>query len=350
MLLKYSEQFTSEIGTFLQWWEKSSAQCSITAPRGVNAVTISTIHKSKGLQYPIVILPHFDFSENSQNHNNMWMASPYNGIPYFNVSLTQETPERWSALYEEAQALNYTDSINLAYVAQTRAEKGLYIITGDPYKQNKNGKPKELKSKYPGYLAQFLQPAEHDDLQSIADTVCLGDAGFTNPKTVQDSGSQLVTKIHNAPFSFSNENMALGAQKKSEEQAVGLAVHDYLSQLHDFPATEAAIAQLSIEADERYHEPIRHALRTILNDPTLQPYFTAQAKVMNESVIITQEGEMYRPDRIVFLDNEVMVLDYKTGQVDEKYQEQIDQYILLLKEMGYRNVRGRLLYLAILAS
>jgi RecB family exonuclease len=66
---------------------------------------------------------------------------------------------------------------------------------------------------------------------------------------------------------------------------------------------------------------------------------------MNESAIITQEGEVYRPDRIVFLDDEVMVLDYKTGQPNEKYQKQIDQYMHLLAEMGYRNVQGRLLYL-----
>ncbi|MDR1113267.1 MAG: UvrD-helicase domain-containing protein [Bacteroidales bacterium] len=348
-LLKYNEQFTSEIGAFLQWWEKTGAQCSISAPNGINAITINTIHKSKGLQYPIVILPFSDFRKSNQNRN-IWLANPYGGIPYLNVSLTKKTPERWQPLYEETQALNYTDSINLAYVAQTRAEKGLYIITGDPHAKNDNEMSKTPKAQYPNYLAQFLEAMQlsgcmNETSQPVSDSVCLGDASFSIKKDVRKVNLQPVTKIYNAPFAFSNEDISFDSQKKSEEQTLGLAVHSYLSHLSDFPVTEADIAQLPIECEACYHEPIRNALRTILNDSALQPYFTTQAKVMNESAIITQEGEIYRPDRIVFLDDEVMVLDYKTGQPNEKYQKQIDQYIHLLTEMGYRNVQGRLLYL-----
>jgi len=344
-LLLYKETFTNEISTFLIWWDKIGSQHSIIAPSGINAITISTIHKSKGLQYPIVIMLFSDFVGISQN-SKAWIANPNEGIPYFHVSLTKDTPEKWQTLYEESQALNYTDGINLAYVAQTRAAKGLYIITGDPYKRDRDGNPTEINPKYPGYLNQFLQSSTHTELYPASDTVCLGNPDFLNSKPIQNTDLQAIKQIHHAPFTFSHNDMAWDIHEKSEEQMTGLIVHDYLSHLKDFPATEADIERLIIEEDERYHEPIRHALRTIMNDITLKPYFSAQAKVMNECTIVTQEGEMYRPDRIIFIDHDVMVLDYKTGKPKDIYQKQLDKYIHLLKEMGYKNVHGKLLYLS----
>ena len=90
---------------------------------------------------------------------------------------------------------------------------------------------------------------------------------------------------------------------------------------------------------------LRSVLRKIMNDASLQPYFAPGVEVMNETTIMNCDGQLRRPDRIVFLDDEVMVIHYKTGKENESYQQQLDEYCALLEKMGYENVHGRLLYL-----
>ena len=78
-----------------------------------------------------------------------------------------------------------------------------------------------------------------------------------------------------------------------------------------------------------------------MNDASLRPYFAHHLRVKKEVTIVMPNGEIRRPDRIVFMpDGEVVVIDYKTGQEHELYQEQIDNYCRLLREMGYSKVSG----------
>ena len=86
-------------------------------------------------------------------------------------------------------------------------------------------------------------------------------------------------------------------------------------------------------------------VREIMNDPTLKPYFAPGVMVLNETSILCPNGHLRRPDRIVFMDDEVMVMDYKTGKENDDYQKQLDEYCALLEQMGYKNVHSRLIYL-----
>ena len=71
--------------------------------------------------------------------------------------------------------------------------------------------------------------------------------------------------------------------------------------------------------------------------------FHAQ-KVLNETSILLPNGNLVRPDRIVFLEGRVVVIDYKTGEPHASHKEQIDQYCEAIRAMGYGEVEGRILY------
>ena len=90
---------------------------------------------------------------------------------------------------------------------------------------------------------------------------------------------------------------------------------------------------------------LRSVLRKIMEDESLRPYFAPGVTVLNETSILCPDGQLRRPDRIVFLDDEVMVIDYKTGKENEAYQRQLDEYCALLRQMGYEKVKNMILYL-----
>ena len=71
--------------------------------------------------------------------------------------------------------------------------------------------------------------------------------------------------------------------------------------------------------------------------------------MLKEANLLTESGERRRPDRVVQLDGETVVIDFKTGEPTEaakqKYEAQVGEYVRILQGMGFPNVRGELLYL-----
>ena len=67
---------------------------------------------------------------------------------------------------------------------------------------------------------------------------------------------------------------------------------------------------------------------------------------MNEAPIITENGKTKRPDRIVFKPDHVMIIDYKTGhEHKDEYKTQLAEYQRYLSQMGYKDVRTKILYI-----
>ena len=51
-----------------------------------------------------------------------------------------------------------------------------------------------------------------------------------------------------------------------------------------------------------------------------------------------------RPDRVMMKDGEVIVVDFKFGKKRKAYNTQVKEYMDLLSDMGYENIRGYLWY------
>jgi ATP-dependent exoDNAse (exonuclease V) beta subunit len=148
--------------------------------------------------------------------------------------------------------------------------------------------------------------------------------------------------------SFTPESKQLTYQlfssPSTKEKEIGLFVHDFLSSLTKFPQTFQEIEEMDLAMDEEKKSMVKGALKKIIADKTLKPYFFTEAEVLNEISILKTDGSVRRPDRIVITSDEVMVIDYKTGKENSKYQEQLEEYKSLLIEMGYKNVQGRLVF------
>ena len=135
--------------------------------------------------------------------------------------------------------------------------------------------------------------------------------------------------------------------QQTEQQQVGNIVHAILSQIGTLNEAQKATADFLAEAklEKDVEERVKTLMDSVLNSDEVKEFFNPQYKYKTECEI-TYKGDIVRPDRLVFAPNETWVVDYKTGNHDSGYVTQVQGYMAALKEMGYPDVKGFLLYIS----
>ncbi|MBP1672412.1 MAG: helicase UvrD [Bacteroidetes bacterium] len=351
MFLDQVDQFlknsNGSIQNFIDWWEQNAEKLTLNAPTESNAVTISTIHKSKGLAYPIVIFPFTQYGY-KYTKSDYWIKDEkkVTGLPYSWVQLkNDDVPDSYQYLLESEKRCTALDQLNKLYVVHTRPKDRLYIIT----KEKKAGNYSKfldqfISEHYPENQEDFFQYYYTDNqyyTELPASSQIQKKAHSNNHKT-----DLAVSQVFVSPFTLSSAFLAFDFQKSwNEEQERGIFIHQFLSELKRFPENEAEVEFLIQETPEMYQEYLKKLLIKLITDFEYAPYFKNDLSVLNETSIISTDGTLLRPDRVIFLEDEVVVIDYKTGAPLPKHQEQIDLYCSKLMQMGYQKVVGKLIYL-----
>jgi ATP-dependent exoDNAse (exonuclease V) beta subunit len=131
-VLKFSQKGSGSLSDFLDWWQEKKDSLSLTLPKETDAITITTIHKAKGLEYPIVILPLKSLS-NRSSKTEFWYKNTdkTTEISWVPISINKELEgTRFDIIYQEEKQRQVIDNINIIYVAMTRAREGMYLLRG----------------------------------------------------------------------------------------------------------------------------------------------------------------------------------------------------------------------------
>lgn len=324
-----------DIGGFLEHWERTGGQRSVTPPEHGQAVQVMTIHKAKGLQFPVVIIPEMIMAGRSGAGERHWIA-PGDAVPELPLALVSTGKELKEAeipeLLEE-QELRTLDNLNLIYVAFTRAEQRLYGMisekASDPVSKRlvdyiqANGAAGGLE------LGQRNDPWIRKDPEA---TLVLADVS---------SGDALGSMVlrYEAPADWDPAD-------PDPYRAFGNAVHYILERVSSTDQLDKAIAEavdtgmLSAAAAPK----LAADLKAVLDSPSVRRWFAPGIPVRTEATIITAEGKSLRPDRLIFDGELVRVLDIKTGKPDPAHQDQVRSYMERMVELGHSNVEGALLY------
>jgi ATP-dependent exoDNAse (exonuclease V) beta subunit len=348
VILDFSRKRQVHLGDFIDWWEEHKDNLSIIVPEGVNAIRIMTIHKAKGLEFPVVIYPYADTAR-EKTKNDIWVYLDDKGLPelkaaYLPVSKQMEfTPYRQQ--YHEEMDKCMVDLVNLLYVAMTRPAERIYMLMKYPPKD-----PGDTDS-LPKIISRFLKEIElwkEDDLSYI-----FGKAGKREIIPVKEVKEQVhyreyrpldwsggvLLRFH-APEVWDMEN-----PEKNKEW--GNLFHLVLSKIRYADEKEDVLASLVDDGilDEQNEMLLRYKIDNLFENPEIGRFFKREYEVKTEAEIIRQDGSLYRPDRLVFKGKTVSILDYKTGKPNEKYLSQLRQYSSLLKQMGYHVTGAFLVYL-----
>lgn len=343
--LDYTLENNVDISSFLDWWEFNKEEISISSMEQKNAVKIMTIHKAKGLEFPIVIVPFADWKHKYED--KLWLRASSKISQSFmsNIHLlinynkkVQDTYFHSDLTIEEEKVV--IDNINLLYVAFTRAVENLYIISGKSNRNydllNKIGPEIMEESKRVKDRFTYGVPFQKEDEDRIQDVKFYKiDCLISN---------QWYKKISIRRKSL--EFWKFDKSYRSEKVKWGLIIHRILSDirtLDDVKKTiESYVNSGEIKTEER--EVIKNKIEEIFRIDEVREWFTSDGTVFTEFPIITRGG-ILRPDRVIILGDKVIIVDFKTGEKENEHVSQILKYKSAVKNMGYKKIDSFIFYL-----
>lgn len=339
------------ISDFLNFWDKNAEKFSIPSPEGTNAVRIMTIHKSKGLEFPVVIFPFAEEDYNRKPKDKLWLNAEEQdfGLPKVlidNSSAVEGFGEEAAEVYNQNKQEELLDNINVLYVALTRAEEQLYVISNMNL-SNKGEIPKNnMCSFFINYLGNKGEFAEDKLEYEFGNAAKLSSAKqhVDTSKTIP-----LVSEILNPKnIKIAQREALMWGTHQQEAIEYGNVIHEILSFVKTKNDVDLAITK-SIEnglITFAQKEIVFNTIQEIVNHSELEICFAEGNEVLNEQTIIQKERGTIKPDRMVLTKNkEVLLLDYKTGTHNVKYQQQLENYQTAIELMGYKVTKKALIYI-----
>ncbi|TCJ14731.1 hypothetical protein EZJ19_09115 [Parasulfuritortus cantonensis] len=267
-----------------------------------DTVRMLTIHAAKGLEAPIVFLIKADEERRDRDHLGVLLDWPPAAERPTHFSLYGAGELRGRArdpLFAQEAGLTAREHLNLLYVAMTRAKQAL-IVSG--LAEAKDGT----------WLARLAAALERADLAALPE-MRLGDAAAAaEPAAVAGAEPSL-------PAAGVGQRRVVS----TPEIDFGVRVHRYLELATEGASAAAVRADLGL--DEAAFAPVRAMAETILTGPETRRFF-ASGRGRNEVAYVGADGQIRRIDRLVEYDDEVWVLDYKTGGFSDAYLDQLADY------------------------
>lgn len=339
------------IADFLNFWDNNAEKFSIPSPEGNNAVRIMTIHKSKGLEFPVVIMPFAEEDYSRKPKDKLWLEATELdfGLPKVlidNSAAVEGFGEEAKMVYDQKKQEELLDNINVLYVALTRAEEQLYIISNMNLTSKGEVQPNNMST----FFVNYLDSKGGFDPEQL-------EYEFGSPLKLSTASKHVDTskKIEVVAETLNPKNIKI-AQKEAlmwgthqqESIEYGNVVHEILSLVKTKDdvglAVEKAIENGLINFGQK--ELVYQTIMGIVNHTELELCFEAGNTVLNEQTIIQKEGNTIKPDRMVVNQtNEVYLLDYKTGAHNAKYRKQLENYQFAIELMGYKVVKKALIYI-----
>lgn len=345
-VVDFMSRYGSNIHHFLKWWDKVGPGLSISSPDNIDAIRVITIHKSKGLQFPCVLIPMFDWNFDQSSIEWIETAGFKEKLPK-GVAIPPIVPvkrDNKSTLFDnefkKIARSNIMDSLNKTYVACTRAQYELIIYT-------ENNKELGLQ------LSQFLETCRNNN-NGIAPTPtenCDPDVVYELGKPMLRSDIPALNSDDNAlpdnvesrimpPYSVVSDvdrwkltSPDIIIDVRGTTRWVGEMLHKVMERVRTPKNLRKAFGRALHRGmiTEEEHDEYLALLSKRLADPRVADWFANDNRLMLErSVTIGGNGQK-RPDRVVMKPNgEIIIVDYKFGDRsddnDTKYKRQVAGY------------------------
>lgn len=344
---KISARQGTHLADLLEAWDEKKGKLSVVVPEGIDAIRIMTIHKAKGLEFPVVIWP-MATEALETTFKQLWVDLADDVIPGLPVALLQTGKQMensvYSAQYEKERTSSLLDMINLIYVAFTRPAERLYILTREPGKIDSNN----LSS----LLSRYIESTSIEWIGN-GNTFKRGSDETIQKEHKDLVVSELLSGMISSPWQgrikiARRAPVYWSTDPSKNKQAWGTLIHDTLASIISSKnVAEAVSAQALINhLNEEEKAILQQRIMATVNHELLKKYFSAGFETKPETGILTPEGDVFRPDRVIFSDTETVILEFKTGLPEpEKHRRQLDNYGNLLEQMGYSNIRKLLVYI-----
>jgi hypothetical protein len=150
----------------------------------------------------------------------------------------------------------------------------------------------------------------------------------------------LKLKLHGENY-FSSESQAI--RKRIN---YGKLMHEVFEGINVPSDISIAVRKLVLEGKlaEEESADLEKKVNEMISIPQVADWFKPENKVMKEAGILLPKGVTRRPDRVIFKEGKTTIIDFKFGEENSHYAEQVDQYRMLLFDMGYKDTEAFIWY------
>ena len=372
---------------FLKYWEDENP--SISSPSSGECVRVMTIHKSKGLAFPYVIIP---FVENVTLYKagNHWCTPKFEGTPLagvadgvYDVSLSKSSMRTLFAdEYKIENYLQQVDNLNIVYVAMTRPALGMHLIACIPPDKCLSALDSDDLTQFSDFsqilywfvssgLLKGMKKTSDDesvrfDVGDIVDFSSfrkdeateagdfpMGEYGeYPSIPLNPSAGDEQTDVRERGRLKFSADSIDFFSEEgdagiAASNRIKGVVLHDILSRIYVESDLESSVDEalacgdVTDEESGQILELLRERLKTARSRGWLSD---GRGKVYNETGIIGTDGKIYRPDRVLVDGSNVIIVDYKFGEHYHEYEKKLRKYAELWRKMGDENVTTFLWY------
>ncbi len=387
LVLDFCSRYNPSLHAFLDWWTDNGARQTVGAAATLDAVTVMTVHKAKGLEWDCVHIPFASWPVD-EVRGDVWvemaaveLGEPADRPPVLSLPLSglwERAGEPFRSIYAANAPLELADNLNLTYVAFTRPRRELHVHynpsrgigrvlpailaaphTSDDTPEGLNlpegldengcyalGEPTAPRDKtaetageafpVPPYSVYFRDDTR--EITMVEDVTIGGDADLGTGE--EEVKTQKVNRLAVTP-----EEKALAAAAERGNQLHNILAATIVAADLDRAAAEVgARSRLDAATLESHKQLLRHSME---QSPGAERWFAPGNRVLAERTIyVARSGRSFRPDRlVVYPDGSVDVVDYKfTTETHNEHKRQVAGYMRLLHTMGYTTVRGFLWY------
>ena len=347
--LDYSNKYQTGLNEFVEHFEEKKEKLNIINPQGINAVEIITIHKSKGLEFPVVIYPYANINIHGDLNSKTWIDIKNDDnidLQKSIININKDLEKIDENLYNSYRNKLEVDNINLLYVVLTRAVKELHIIS----EKNLDSKGNENTNYFSGIFISYLK-----NIGIWEDSKMSYEFGDKVNVKSENISSKNITQKQFEVNSRIKQNIIINSKNTdswmndlSEAQEEGNVFHQIMEEIN-------SKKEISIVLNRFYQSGLiglsemkylEEKILQIINHPDIKKYYDDDLVYFNEREIISKKGFVLVPDRLVFLnDTDVVIIDYKTGKENDSHKIQLNKYKSVLEEMNFKVVEKILIYI-----
>ncbi|MCX6301594.1 MAG: UvrD-helicase domain-containing protein [Bacteroidia bacterium] len=356
LVLGFSGSKSADFKSFLEWWETTGKTKSVILPANQDAARVFTIHKSKGLEFRIVILPFISWNLDHKASKSpiLWVkpeGPPFNELGIVPVRYGKALADTiFVGDFNAEKCSVYIDNINLLYVAMTRA---MDAIVGFAPESHDSGeaiagllKDALTSDDNPAGKSGIFLKTNYDAGKKIFEFGVMPENKDKRPeKRNRITGNYIVSRKPEAlRLKLHGENY-FSADRK-EKINYGKLMHMVFESISSSDDIPSAVRRLVLEGMIVDPEAamLEEKLQKLISTSPVSEWFKPGINVMKEAGILMPSGHTRRPDRIILRDNKTIIIDFKFGEENSRYTDQVRQYRKLLTDMGYKDIEAYLWY------
>lgn len=336
-ILKFQYQPDPSPQAFLQFWELKSEKLSIVIPEGQKAIQLMTLHKSKGLQFPVVFLPYITWTPKT---SGIWIPIEDEKVQEIYIEDLKDSEQMPTYVQEriwEEELQSELDALNMLYVGTTRAVEQLYLVAEIPGE-------KDLP--VASYLYSYASRQEEFNNNLIA----FGSPERVSIPKIRDNHGQVEVPFVSSDWTqkvrISEEHTLLWDDARAKALEYGRKMHSVLEKINHINETDDVLDQFELQGFISKEEKslLSVELQKLFQHKDLQDLYNAE-EFFNERDFVAPDGSLFRPDRLVKIQDKWVLMDYKTGEPKKKYENQLNNYAKFLTDLGMPVSKKLLIFL-----